>query len=214
MIEFSVWDILRNLILSARWTALLSLIAVLGGATLGFVLLVLRLLKIRVLSGLIAVYVEIFQGTPLLMQLFLFYFGLALLGVDTSAWISASAALICYAAAYWVEIWSGCIKAVPSGQGFAAKSLGLGFAQELRYIIFPQAYKLSIAPSIGFLVQLIKATALSSVIGFIELTKSGSMIANVTFKPFLVFSCVAVIYFVICYPLSYWSARIERRLAT
>jgi len=213
MIEFSLWDILRNLLLATRWTLVLSVIAILGGGLIGFVLLILRLLQIKPLGVLISLYVELFQGTPLLMQLFLFYFGLALFGIDTSVWISASAALILYAAAYLTEIWSGCIRAVPKGQSLAAKSLGLDFIQELKYIIFPQAYKLSIAPTVGFLVQLIKGTAITSVIGFVELTKSASMISNVTFKPFLVFSTVALIYFVICFPISWLATKIESKIS-
>jgi polar amino acid transport system permease protein len=213
MIEFSLWDILRNLLLATRWTLVLSVIAILGGGLIGFVLLILRLLQIKPLCVLISLYVELFQGTPLLMQLFLFYFGLALFGIDTSVWISASAALILYAAAYLTEIWSGCIRAVPKGQSLAAKSLGLDFIQELKYIIFPQAYKLSIAPTVGFLVQLIKGTAITSVIGFVELTKSASMISNVTFKPFLVFSSVALIYFVICFPISWLATKIESKIS-
>lgn len=192
---------------------MLSVIAILGGGLIGFVLLILRLLQIKPLGVLISLYVELFQGTPLLMQLFLFYFGLALFGIDTSVWISASAALILYAAAYLTEIWSGCIRAVPKGQSLAAKSLGLDFIQELKYIIFPQAYKLSIAPTVGFLVQLIKGTAITSVIGFVELTKSASMISNVTFKPFLVFSSVALIYFVICFPISWLATKIESKIS-
>jgi polar amino acid transport system permease protein len=213
MIEFSLWDILRNLLLATRWTLVLSVIAILGGGLIGFVLLILRLLQIKPLGVLISLYVELFQGTPLLMQLFLFYFGLALFGIDTSVWISASAALILYAAAYLTEIWSGCIRAVPKGQSLAAKSLGLDFIQELKYIIFPQAYKLSIAPTVGFLVQLIKGTAITSVIGFVELTKSASMISNVSFKPFLVFSSVALIYFVICFPISWLATKIESKIS-
>ena len=192
---------------------MLSVIAILGGGLIGFVLLILRLLQIKPLCVLISLYVELFQGTPLLMQLFLFYFGLALFGIETSVWISASAALILYAAAYLTEIWSGCIRAVPKGQSLAAKSLGLDFIQELKYIIFPQAYKLSIAPTVGFLVQLIKGTAITSVIGFVELTKSASMISNVTFKPFLVFSSVALIYFVICFPISWLATKIESKIS-
>ena len=192
---------------------MLSVIAILGGGLIGFVLLILRLLQIKPLCVLISLYVELFQGTPLLMQLFLFYFGLALFGIDTSVWISASAALILYAAAYLTEIWSGCIRAVPKGQSLAAKSLGLDFIQELKYIIFPQAYKLSIAPTVGFLVQLIKGTAITSVIGFVELTKSASRISYVTFKPFLVFSSVALIYFVICFPISWLATKIESKIS-
>ena len=213
MVEFGLWDVLRNLLIAARWTLVLSLIALIGGALFGFVLLVLRLLGKKYINLIIAVYVEIFQGTPLLMQLFLVYFGLALFGLETSVWWSASAALVLYTGAYLTEIWSGCVRSVPMGQWDEAQSLGLTFNQQLKWVIFPQVYRLSVAPTVGFLVQVIKATALTSVIGFVELTKAGSMISNVTFKPFLVFSCVALIYFVICFPLSWFSRRLETRFA-
>jgi len=213
MVEFAFWDIFRNLLLATRWTLLLSVIALIGGAILAFALLILRLINRKTLNFLISIYVEIFQGTPLLMQLFLFYFGLALFGFDTSVWWSASAALILYTGAYLTEIWTGCVRAVPNGQWFAGKSLGFSFIQQLRWIIFPQVYRLSVAPTVGFLVQVIKGTALTSVIGFVELTKAGTMISNVTFKPFLVFACVALIYFAICFPLSWIATRLEIRFA-
>jgi polar amino acid transport system permease protein len=213
MVEFAFWDIFRNLLLATRWTLVLSFIALTGGAALAFILLVLRLSNYKSINLLISVYVELFQGTPLLMQLFLFYFGLALLGIETSVWWSASAALIFYTAAYLTEIWMGCVRSVSKGQWFAAQSLGLNFRQQLKWIIFPQVYRLSVAPTVGFLVQVIKATALTSVIGFVELTKAATMISNVTFKPFLIFSCVALIYFVICSPLSWLAKRLELRLA-
>ena len=155
MVEFGLWDVLRNLLIAARWTLVLSLIALIGGALFGFVLLVLRLLGKKYINLIIAVYVEIFQGTPLLMQLFLVYFGLALFGLETSVWWSASAALVLYTGAYLTEIWSGCGRSVPMGQWDAAQSLGLTFNQQLKWVIFPQVYRLSVAPTVGFLVQVI-----------------------------------------------------------
>ena len=93
MVEFSVWDILRNLLLAARWTVVLSLIAFVGGGLVGLALLVARITPSTVLKKAVAAYVQLFQGTPLLMQLFLAYFGMALLGMETSAWTAASVAL-------------------------------------------------------------------------------------------------------------------------
>lgn len=83
----------------------------------------------------------------------------------------------------------------------------------MRYVIGPQALRIAVAPTVGFLVQVIKGTALASVIGFIELTKAGTMIANATFKPFLVYGCVALLYFALCFPISFWSRTLERRLS-
>ena len=212
MVEFSLWDILRNLLLAARWTVVLSLIAFLGGSVVGLLLLVARTTHIKFLQRSVASYVQIFQGTPLLMQLFLAYFGMALLGVETSAWTAAAVALTLYSSAFLAEIWQGCVRAVPKGQWEAAQSLALSFSEQLRYVVMPQAVRIAIPPTVGFLVQVIKGTALASVIGFMELTKVGKTIANATFSPFLVFSCVALMYFVLCYPVSLYAKSLERKL--
>jgi polar amino acid transport system permease protein len=105
------------------------------------------------------------------------------------------------------------VNAIPRSQWEAAASLALSLGEQLRHVIGPQALRIAIAPTVGFLVQVVKGTALASVIGFIELTKAGTMIANATFQPFLVYGCVALIYFALCYPISLWSRALERRLA-
>ena len=211
MVSFTLWDILRNLLLAGRWTVLLSLIAFVGGGVVGLILLLLRLRAGRFLSVLLTGYVQLFQGTPLLMQLFLAYFGIALLGVDVYAWTSASIALTFYTSAYLSEIWRGCVASIPKGQWEASTSLALSFTEQLRYVILPQARRIATAPTVGFLVQVIKGTALASVIGFVELTKAGSMIANVTFRPFVVFSCVAALYFLLCWPISLLARQLEKK---
>ncbi len=211
MVSFTLWDILRNLLLAGRWTVLLSLIAFVGGGVVGLILLLLRLRAGRFLSVLLSSYVQLFQGTPLLMQLFLAYFGIALLGVDVSAWTSASIALTFYTSAYLSEIWRGCVASIPKGQWEASTSLALSFTEQLRHVILPQARRIATAPTVGFLVQVIKGTALASVIGFVELTKAGSMIANVTFRPFVVFSCVAALYFLLCWPISLLAKQLEKK---
>lgn len=216
MVEFTIWDIFRNLLLAMRWTVALSLIAFVGGGLVGGLILIGRLstskLQSSLLRTLLKGYVQLFQGTPLLMQLFLAYFGLALYGINVSAWTAAAVALTLYSSAFLSEIWRGCVESIPRGQWEAAKSLALNFREQLRYVVLPQALKVGIAPTVGFMVQIIKGTALASVIGFIELTKAGTMITNATFKPFLVFSCVALLYFALCYPISVWSRSIERKL--
>jgi polar amino acid transport system permease protein len=210
MVEFSLWDIFRNLLEAARWTVALSLIAFIGGGVVGAVLLVARLCGLRGMPTLVAAYVQVFQGTPLLMQLFLAYFGIALFGVKTSAWAAAAFALTLYTSAFLTEIWRGCVAAIPKGQWEAASSLALNFGEQLRYVVLPQAFKIAIPPTVGFLVQVVKGTALASVIGFIELTKAGTMITNATFKPFVVYSCVALLYFALCFPISLYAKRLER----
>jgi polar amino acid transport system permease protein len=221
MIEFTVWDIFRNLLLAARWTIALSLVAFIGGGIVGALLLVGRLSATRAVPGAqkaariarraLDGYVLLFQGTPLLMQLFLAYFGLALFGINVPAWVAAAVALTLYTSAYLAEIWRGCVDAIPKGQWEAAQSLALNFGEQLRYIVLPQAVRIAVPPTVGFLVQVVKGTALASVIGFIELTKAGTMITNATFKPFVVYSCVALMYFALCFPISLYARKLERK---
>jgi len=211
MVEFTLWDIFRNLLLAARWTVLLSLVAFIGGGLLGGALLVLRLRPVPWRERLLNAFVQIFQGTPLLMQLFLAYFGLALLGFEVPAWLAAGLALTLYSAAFLSEIWRGCVAAIHRGQWEAARSLALSFPEQLRYVILPQAWHIALPPTVGFAVQVVKGTALTSVIGFVELTKAGSMVSNATFQPFLVYACVAGLYFAICFPLSAFARVLENR---
>ena len=212
MVEFTLWDIFRNLLEAARWTVALSLIAFVGGGIVGLLLLVLRLTKAPGTQTFVAGYVQLFQGTPLLMQLFLAYFGIALFGIKTSAWVAASFALTLYTSAFLTEIWRGCVAAIPKGQWEASQSLAMSFREQLQYIVLPQAVKIAIPPTVGFLVQVVKGTALASVIGFIELTKAGTMITNATFKPFIVYSCVALLYFALCFPISLYAKTLEKKL--
>lgn len=212
MSDFSLWDIYRNLLLALRWTAGLSLIAFIGGGIVGSILLVMRLSHRRWLRSIVVVYVNLFQGTPLLMQLFLTYFGLALFGIDTTPLVAASLCLTLYASAYLTDIWRGSVESISKQQWEASASLALSFGEQLRYVILPQAVRVAIAPTVGFMVQAVKATALASVIGFVELTRSGQIISNATFSPFLVYGSVALLYFILCFPLSLWSRHLEKHL--
>ncbi|HEY9347734.1 MAG TPA: ABC transporter permease subunit, partial [Inquilinus sp.] len=153
---FTTWDILRNLLLAARWTVALSLIAFLGGFLLGAGLLLLRLSGRRWARRATGLYVQLFQGTPLLIQLFLCFFGLALIGLDLPPLAAAAVALTLYAAAFLSEIWRGAVEAVPRGQWEAARALALSWPQQLRLVILPQALRVAIAPTVGFLVQVVK----------------------------------------------------------
>ncbi len=211
MVDFSLWDIFRNLLMAARWTVLLSLVAFVGGGVVALALLLARLAQWRGAERGVSLYVQLFQGTPLLMQLFLAYFGLALFGINVPAWLAAGLALTLYTSAFLAEIWRGCVAAVPKGQWEAAASLAMSFGETMRHVIGPQALRIAVPPTVGFLVQVIKGTALASVIGFIELTKAGTMITNATFRPFTVYACVALMYFALCWPVSAWSRRLERK---
>ncbi|KQZ15010.1 MULTISPECIES: amino acid ABC transporter permease [unclassified Mesorhizobium] len=212
MTEFTTWDILRNLLLATRWTLVLSLVSFVGGGLLGVLLLFLRIGRARIGRIFVKYYVELFQGTPLLMQLFLAFFGLGLFGIDVPPWLAAGTALILWTAAFLAEIWRGCVEAVVKGQWEASASLGMGYLQQMRWVILPQAFKIAIPPTVGFSVQVIKGTALTSIIGFVELSKAGTVVTNATFEPFTVYGFVALIYFAICWPLSKSSQMLERKL--
>jgi polar amino acid transport system permease protein len=212
MIEFSTWDILRNLLLATRWTVLLSLVSFVGGGMVALLLLFMRISRKKSMRVFARYYVELFQGTPLLMQLFIAFFGLGLLGIDVPAWLAAGLTLILWAAAFLTEIWRGCVESVAKGQWEASASLAMGRLQQMRYVILPQAMRVAIPPTVGFFVQVIKGTAVTSIIGFVELSKAGTVVTNATFQPFTVYGLVALIYFALCWPLSKSSQILERKL--
>ncbi len=203
------------LILAVRWTVLLSIVAFVGGAILGLAIAVMRAGTIAPLRWVSAGFIQLFQGTPVLMQLFLVYYGITVVfGLRLDPWPAVTLAFTCYAAAFLGEIWRGCIQSIPSGQWDAARSLGLGWGVTMAKIVLPQALRISIPATVGFLVQLVKGTSIAAIIGFVELTRAGQLIVNVTFQPMTVYPIIALLYFAICWPLSLLSRRLERRLDT
>ncbi len=213
MVSLSLADIIPFLLLAARWTLLLSAIAFAGGGVAALLLLLWRYAYPRSGRPLTDLYIQLLQGTPLLLQLFLVFFGLPMVGIEVSPLLAAGLALTFYAGAFLAEIWRGCVDAIPRGQWDASASLGMNFITQMRYVILPQALKMAVPPTVGFLVQLLKSTALASIVGFNELTRTGQILANATFQPFLIYGLVAIIYFAMCYPLTVGSRVLERRLA-
>jgi polar amino acid transport system permease protein len=213
MISLPITDILPFLLLAARWTLLLAGIAFFGGGISALLLLLLRYARPGLGAKFVYLYTELFQGTPLLLQLFLVFFGLPLLGIEVSPLLAAGLALTFYAGAFLAEIWRGCVDAVPRGQWEASAALGLNFLMQMRDVILPQALRIAVPPTVGFLVQLLKATALSSIVGFNDLTRAGTIVTNATFQPLLVYGLVALIYFAMCYPLTLSARILERKLA-
>ena len=197
---------------AARWTIAITLIAFVGGGIVGMVIMFLKVSKNRINNFVATIYVEVFQGTPLLAQLFVIYFGFGLFGYDVSPWIGVAAAFTFWSAAFLGEIWRGCVEAIPRAQWEASASLGLNFLEQVRYVIAPQATRIAVPPTVGFSVQIIKNTSLASVIGFIELTRAGQIVNAATFRPFLIYCTVALIYFALCYPLTALSRRLEGKL--
>jgi polar amino acid transport system permease protein len=213
MIRQFGWNELELLLLAARWTLFLALIAFVGGGIGGLITALLRTADNRVSRVAMIVFIRVFQGTPLLMQLFLAYFGMAIFGFNVNPLIAAMIALTAHASAYLGEIWRGCIEAVPRGQIEAATALSLHYVARMRYVTLPQAARIAVAPTVGFLVQLLKETSLTSIIGFVELAREGQIITSVTFRPLLVYGLVAAIYFTMCWPLSLVAQRMERGFA-
>jgi polar amino acid transport system permease protein len=199
------------LIMAAQWTVLLSLIAFAGGALVGLPIALMRVSPSHALRIVAGGYIQLIQGTPLLILLFLTYFGLGILGYKLAPLVAAGLALTLYAAAFLGEIWRGCIEAVPRTQWEASDCLGLDRFQQYAYVILPQAFKMAIPPTVGFMVQIVKNTSLASVVGFVELARAGQIVNNSTFEPFIIFCIVAAIYFAMCYPLSLASRFLEGR---
>jgi polar amino acid transport system permease protein len=194
------------------WTLLLSAIALVGGAAFGVFLTLARISPIRPVRVCAQVYIFVIQGTPLLVLLFISYFGLSFAGLDVPPIVAAAGAFSLYAAAFLGDIWRGAIQAVGKGQWEGAAALGLGWWPALGKVVLPQAMRIAVPPTLGFVVQLVKNTALASIIGYIELTRAGQIVANTTFQPLPVFLTVAAMYFVICGTLSLVSRQLEARV--
>ena len=207
------WGDISFLLLAIRWTVVLAAGAFLFGGLIGLVVALLRVARSRPLRWLASLYIRLLQGTPLLLQLFLVFFGSDLLGFGLGPYLSAILGLSLNAGAFLGEIWRGAIEAVPPGQTEAARALGLGYAPRMLRVVAPQALRIATAPTVGFLVNLVKSTSLASIIGFVELTRAGQMLNNATFRPFTIFGIVAALYFLLCWPLTLASRRLETRLA-
>jgi len=201
------------LLTGLKWTVLLSLIAFAGGGIMGLLVAVARTAQSAALRRAMILYIAVFQGTPLLMQLFVVYYGLGLVGIQLPAWAAVAIAFTLNASAFLGEIWRGAIQALPRGQTEAATALGLPLVSRLRDVILPQALRIAQPATVGYAVQLIKGTSLAAIVGFIELARAGQIVSSQTFAPILVFGVVGAIYFALCWPLSLYSARLEAKFA-
>jgi len=195
-----------------KWTLALTVIGFIGGGVFGLCVALARVADNAAIQRASTGYIAVFQGTPLLMQLFVVYYGVALAGLNVDAWIAVAIAFTLHASAFLGEIWRGGIQAVPKGQTEAANALGLHYISRMKDVVLPQAFKISLPATIGFLVQLIKGTSLAAIVGFVELSRAGQIVSNQTFRPLTVFAIVGIIYFLICWPPSLWGAGVERRM--
>ena len=195
------------------WTTLwLSLVSGVVVLLLGLVTGLCRLSSNPTLRHLSTVYVELVRGTPLLVQIFIFYFFIGTV-LNLSREFAGVAALALFTGAYVAEIVRSGVQSIAKGQGEAARSLGLDAGQSMRYVILPQAFKRVLPPLAGQFISLVKDTSLVSVIAITELTKSGREAITTSFSTFEIWFCVAALYLVINLPLSYFASRLERRLA-
>ncbi len=205
------WDSIQFLLLATRWTIGLSLVTFLIGGFFGLIFALLRALGPGWAKMIVAGYIQLVQATPLLVIVFLAFYGLSFLGFFLPPLIAAGLSLAIYTTAFLADIWRGCIESIPRQQWEAADSLAMSGPQKLRYVILPQAFRIALGPTVGFMVQIVKNTSVTALIGFVELTRAGQLVNNMTFQPFHVFLTVAVIYFALCYPLSHWSERLKGR---
>ncbi len=206
------FDEILFLLQSTGWTLVLTIVASLLGGVLGLCVALARVATNLAARELARAYIGIVQGIPVLMVLFLSYYGLSYAGLELPPIIAASISLAIYSSAYLGDIWRGAIQSVARQQWEASASLAMTRRQQYRYVILPQSVKIALPPTVGFLVQIIKMTSLASVIGFVELTRAGQIINNTIFQPFLIFSLVGLFYFALCYPLSRWSEAMENKL--
>lgn len=209
---------LFQLIEATQFTIYLSLIAFLLGGSVGALITLLRIMPSRPARNIAIGYIWAFQSAPLLMLLFLFGLGVPrLLGVDVNPWVAASVALLLYTSAYLADVWRGALETIAQGQWEAARALGMRFLPTLWTVILPQAVRVALAPTVGFMVQIIKGTSLAYIIGFHDLMAIGKRWANAPLdgtEAFIVYPLMALIYFALCFPLSRLALRLERRLGT
>ena len=206
------WPEFLFLLRATGWTLLLTLIAFVFGGIGGGIIALMRLSRNALLRRIATGYILVIQSIPVLMVLFMSYYGLALAGLELPPLLAASISLAVYVSAYFAEIWRGAIEAVPFQQWEASSALALTTPQQYRYIILPQAVRISLPPTVGFLVQLVKNTSIVSVVGFVDLSRAGQLVNNATFDAFRIFATVAALYFAICFPLSRLSRHLERKL--
>lgn len=200
------------LLQAAQWTIYLSVLTFAMGGLVGFVIALARSSRSPALRTISGAYVQIFQNTPLIMQLFIVYYGLSLLGFRLPAVIAAGVALTFFASAFLGEIWKGSIQAVPRQQFEAADALALSPWHRTRYIILPQAIRIATPPTVGFFVQIVKNTSLTSIVGMTELMRAATIMNNATMAPLNIYAVVCLIYFLICFPLSVLSRKLEARV--
>jgi polar amino acid transport system permease protein len=207
-----IWHSLPFLWSGFLITLALAAVSIAGSTLLGLAVAAVRTSRLPVLPIVARAYVEIFRGSPIPITLLFVYFGAALyLGYSVNLFVAAAVGLSVYHSAFVAEIIRSGIEAVPVGQHEAAQILGLKPAQAFRWVVLPQTVKIVLPPMVGQYISLIKDTSIASIIGLAEMMKVGQSIVDRTSDPVSVYLTVAVLYFVVCYPLSVWVTRTQRK---
>ncbi|GAB3964944.1 amino acid ABC transporter permease [Actinoallomurus acanthiterrae] len=210
-----IWSNHTPLVEGLWATVVLSVAAIVTGTILGLLIAVVRTGRIPVLAQLGRCYLEIFRGTPLLVQMLFIYFGAAYLNIaGISIFGAALLALTLFEGAYIAEIFRAGIEAIPRGQWEASRILGLSRAQTFRSVILPQTRAIVLPPLVGQYLSLVKDTSIAVVIGYAELLREGQSVIDRVGHPGEVYLTLAALYFVICYPLSLAVRRMERKAVT
>ena len=196
----------------AGYTVIFALASMLGGLLIGFPVAVLRILPYRLLRWPATVYVSLFRGTPLLVQMFVIYYGLPSVGIEFTPVTAGILALSLNAGAFLSESLRGAIGAVSQGQWAASYSLGLGYWTTLRHVVLPQALRIAVPAMSNTLISLIKDTSLVSVITMTELMLSTKEVIATTFRPLPLYLAAALIYWALSLLFEALQRRAEQRL--
>jgi polar amino acid transport system permease protein len=208
-----IHDYLPDLAAGAGVTLAMTGLALLVGIVVGLALALARISGVRLLSWPAYAYIEFFRTTPPLVQIIWFYFVLpVLIGTELDSFQAASAALGLNIAAFLGEIFRAGIQGIETTQRDAARVLGLGHVDSFRFVILPQAIRIVLPPTTTTVMLLLKGTALASAIGALELTRVGQLVSLETFRPLEVWTSVAIIYFILSYPIALGARHLERRL--
>ena len=192
------------------WTVLLAFTAIVAGSAIGLALAVLRSSNRRSFAVPSAILIRLFQGIPLVVVVFMIYFGIARAGYQVSSFLSCAIALSLFAGAFLGEIWCGALLSIPRAQWESAESLGMTTFQTLSVAIVPQTLRIAAPSAVGFLVQLVKGTSVASTVGFVELTRAGQVVNAITYDSFRVFGLVGLLYLLVNLPLSFAAKRLEK----
>jgi cystine transport system permease protein len=209
LIRTSLWPLVRG---ALTGTIPLALVSFALGLVLALVVALMRLSRVRLVSGIARAYVSVIRGTPLLVQLFVIFFGLPSVGVTISPWPSAIIAFTLNVGGYAAEVIRAAIQSVPKGQWEAAHMIGMSHRLALRRIILPQAARVSVPPLSNTFISLVKDTSLASLILVSEMFRQAQQIAAFSNKYLAVYIEAAVIYWVVCLVLSSGQSVLEKRL--